>query len=150
MTTAAHTRLPESDDVEAVVEAAAQRARTWLTVTEDKHDASTEQLAALLRDEDGVAFTMDFVDRVMRPEDDKVAADALQAITEKFDPAFLGRFNGLLIGMGGFSARSCRTWSCRWHACACAKWSATSCWMRNLTSSIRLWRKPPNPESSST
>jgi RHH-type proline utilization regulon transcriptional repressor/proline dehydrogenase/delta 1-pyrroline-5-carboxylate dehydrogenase len=102
MTTAAHTRLPESDDVEAVVEAAAQRARTWLTVTEDKHDASTEQLAALLRDEDGVAFTMDFVDRVMRPEDDKVAADALQAITEKFDPAFLGRFNGLLIGMGGF------------------------------------------------
>lgn len=102
MTAAAHTRLPESDDVEAVVEAAAQRARTWLTVTEDKHDASTEQLAALLRDEDGVAFTMDFVDRVMRPEDDKVAADALQAITEKFDPAFLGRFNGLLIGMGGF------------------------------------------------
>lgn len=102
MTTAAHTRLPESDDVEAVVEAAAQRARTWLTVTGDKHDASTEQLAALLRDEDGVAFTMDFVDRVMRPEDDKVAADALQAITEKFDPAFLGRFNALLIGMGGF------------------------------------------------
>ena len=66
MTTAAHTRLTESNDVEAVVDAAAQRARKWLAVTEGEHDASSEQLADLLRDEDGVAFTMDFVDRVMR------------------------------------------------------------------------------------
>ncbi|WP_301199936.1 bifunctional proline dehydrogenase/L-glutamate gamma-semialdehyde dehydrogenase, partial [Corynebacterium stationis] len=102
MTTAAHTRLTESNDVEAVVDAAAQRARKWLTVTEGEHDASSEQLADLLRDEDGVAFTMDFVDRVMRPEDDKVAAKALKAMTNKFDPSFLGRFNGLLVGMGGF------------------------------------------------
>ncbi|WP_283117501.1 bifunctional proline dehydrogenase/L-glutamate gamma-semialdehyde dehydrogenase, partial [Corynebacterium stationis] len=102
MTTAAHTRLTESNDVEAVVDAAAQRARKWLAVTEGEHDASSEQLADLLRDEDGVAFTMDFVDRVMRPEDDKVAAKALKAMTNKFDPSFLGRFNGLLVGMGGF------------------------------------------------
>lgn len=102
MTTAAHTRLPESDDVEAVVDAAVQRARTWLSAAEGEHDKSTEQLADLLRDEDGVAFTMDFVDRVMRPEDDKVAADALQAITKKFDPSFLGRINGSLVGLGGF------------------------------------------------
>ncbi|WP_313548396.1 bifunctional proline dehydrogenase/L-glutamate gamma-semialdehyde dehydrogenase, partial [Corynebacterium sp.] len=102
MTTAAHTRLPESDDVESVVDAAVQRARTWLSATEGEHDKSTEQLADLLRDEDGVAFTMDFVDRVMRPEDDKVAADALKAITQKFDPSFLGRINGSLVGLGGF------------------------------------------------
>ena len=102
MTTAAHSRLVESDDVESVIDAAAQRARKWLAATEGEHDPSSEQLADLLRDEDGVAFTMDFVDRVMRPEDDKVAADALKAMTQKFDPAFLGRFNGLLVGMGGF------------------------------------------------
>ena len=102
MTSPAHTRLPESDDVESVVDAAAQRARKWLSATEGEHDPATEQLADLLRDKDGVAFTMDFVDRVMRPEDDKVAADALQTITKKFDPAFLGRVNGALIGLGGF------------------------------------------------
>ena len=102
MTTAAHSRLVESDDVESVIDAAAQRARKWLAATEGEHDPSSEQLADLLRDEDGVAFTMDFVDRVMRPEDDKVAADALKAMTQKFDPAFLGRFNGLLVGMGWF------------------------------------------------
>src|SRR5699024_8314493 len=102
MTTAAHTRLTESNDVEAVVDAAAQRARKWLAVTVGEHDASSEPLADLLRDEDGVAVTMDFVDRVMRREDDKVAAKALKAMTNKFDPSFLGRFNGLLVGMRGF------------------------------------------------
>ncbi|APT93113.1 aldehyde dehydrogenase [Corynebacterium phocae] len=100
--TTANDRLPESDDVEAVVEAAVQRAHGWLEATADEHDKNTEQLADLLRDSEGVAFTMDFVDRVMRPEDDKVAANALKDITAQFDPAFLGAINGTLVGLGGF------------------------------------------------
>lgn len=100
--TDAYTRLPESDDVEAAVEAAAQRARTWLSTTADEKDRATEQLADLLRDDDGVKFTMDFVDRVMRPEDDKVAAHALADVSNEFDPSFLGRINASLIGLGAF------------------------------------------------
>ncbi|MFR9853939.1 proline dehydrogenase family protein [Corynebacterium striatum] len=102
MTTSAHTRLPESGDVEACVDAAITRAHSWLRASEGEQDKGTEQLAQLLRDSEGVAFTMDFVDRVMRPEDDKVAANALKKITQQFDPAFLGLINGTLVGMGGF------------------------------------------------
>ena len=102
MTTSAHTRLPESGDVEACVDAAVTRAHSWLRASEGEQDKGTEQLAQLLRDSEGAAFTMDFVDRVMRPEDDKVAANALKKITQQFDPAFLGLINGTLVGMGGF------------------------------------------------
>ena len=102
MTSPANTRLPESDDVEAIVESAVRQARTWLAASANEKDQATEQLADLLRDTDGVKFTMDFVDRVMRPEDDKVAAHALKKINENFDPAFLGKINASLIGLGGF------------------------------------------------
>lgn len=102
MTSPANTRLPISDDVEAVLPAAISRAHDWLKSTADEEDKATEQLADLLRDEDGVKFTMDFVDRVMRPEDDKVAAHALKDISSHYDPSFLGSINGALVGAGGF------------------------------------------------
>lgn len=98
----ASTPVPESPDVEAVIEAAVGRAKNWLAASEGESDKATEQLADLLRDKDGVKFTMDFVDRVMRPEDNRVAAEALNAINRKFDPAFLGKINGLMIGAGAF------------------------------------------------
>ena len=102
MTSPAYTRLPESDDVESVLEAAVSRARSWIAASEGETDRATEQLADLLHDKDGVKFTMDFVDRVMRPEDDAVAADALKSINKKFDPSFLGTINAGLIGAGSF------------------------------------------------
>lgn len=102
MTSPANTRLPISDDVEAVLPAAISRAHDWLKSTADEEDKATEQLADLLRDDDGVKFTMDFVDRVMRPEDDKVAAHALKDISSHYDPSFLGSINGALVGAGGF------------------------------------------------
>ena len=98
----AHTRLPESDDVDAVVEAAVARAHEFLNASADEQDKGTEQLASLLRDSDGVNFTMDFVDRVMRPEDNAVAADALKDVTSRYDARFLGLINGTLVGLGGF------------------------------------------------
>lgn len=98
----AYSPLPESVDVEAVLASAIDCARTWLRITAEEKDKATEQLAELLRDSEGVTFTMDFVDRVMRPEDNAVAAQALKSITQHHDPAFLGRFNALLIGLGGY------------------------------------------------
>lgn len=102
MTSPAYTRTPLSDDVEAVLPAAIKRAQGWLASTADEKDKATEQLAELLRDDNGVKFTMDFVDRVMRPEDDKVAAKALKDISSQYDPSFLGSLNGALVGAGGF------------------------------------------------
>ena len=92
------------DDFDAAVEAAAAQAHAWIaeTAEEDANDSQTQQLAALLRDDDGVRFTMDFVDRVMRPEDDRVAARALRSITSGIDASFLGQINGLLVGLGAF------------------------------------------------
>ena len=93
-----------SDDLDAVVEAAVARAYHWMEATAeaDADDASTQQLAELLRDDNGVRFTMDFVDRVMRPESNRVAAQALRAITQDVDAKFLGQVNALLVGLGAF------------------------------------------------
>ncbi|HAT1280683.1 TPA: bifunctional proline dehydrogenase/L-glutamate gamma-semialdehyde dehydrogenase [Corynebacterium striatum] len=103
MTNDAHTPVPESTDIDAaLIDAAAAQAHSWLASTADEQDPATEQLADLLRNPDGVAFTMDFVDRVMRPEDDKVAAHALKSVTTTYDASFLGLINGSLVGLGGF------------------------------------------------
>ncbi|WP_248490029.1 hypothetical protein [Tsukamurella sp. PLM1] len=64
------------------------RARRWLTAARGRRPAevgrreaaATTSLAALLHDPSGVEFTMGFVDRVARPEDDVVAATALRRL----------------------------------------------------------------------
>ncbi|MDR7329825.1 bifunctional proline dehydrogenase/L-glutamate gamma-semialdehyde dehydrogenase [Corynebacterium guangdongense] len=79
------------------------RAGQWLQATEDAASASddarnSELLAELLRHPDGVAFTMDFVDRVARPEDNRVAAAEMRKMTEA--PAFLGLLNRAMFSLG--------------------------------------------------
>ena len=98
------TPPPNSSDLDAVVEAAVDRAYRWMDATReaDAKDASTQQLADMLRDDNGVRFTMDFVDRVMRPESNRVAANALRSITRGVDARFLGQINALLVGVGAF------------------------------------------------
>ena len=93
-----------SADLDHAVDAAVARAYHWMEATADADadDAQTQQLAEMLRDDKGVHFTMDFVDRVMRPEDNRVAANALRAITRGVDASFLGRINALLVGTGAF------------------------------------------------
>ena len=97
-------QLEHTSDVDAVVEAAIARAHSWMEATAeaDADDAQTQQLAEMLRDDNGVRFTMDFVDRVMRPEDNRVAANALRSITRGVDASFLGQINALLVGAGAF------------------------------------------------
>ena len=74
--TDAYTPLPNSSDLDKAAEAAVIRAKEWLALTNNaaskKEAASTEQLAALVRDDDGIRFTMGFVDRVARPADNKI------------------------------------------------------------------------------
>ena len=63
--------------------------RRWLTeASRIPADTSAQQLAGVLKDPDGLAFTVGFVDGVIRPEDHSVAARNLRAIAPKV-PGFL-------------------------------------------------------------
>ena len=65
--------------------------RRWLDRAAELHKrphASSQRLADLLKDPDGPAFALGFVDRVLRPEDLRVAAQALRELGSQ-PPAFL-------------------------------------------------------------
>ncbi|WP_354497414.1 bifunctional proline dehydrogenase/L-glutamate gamma-semialdehyde dehydrogenase [Mycetocola sp. 2940] len=64
-------------------------ARTWLDESADAPvDPAAQRLAEVLKDPNGLAFTVGFVDGVMRPEDLFVAGYNLQRVA-KLAPAFL-------------------------------------------------------------
>jgi len=73
--TATHIRPQDlADDAIALV-------RRWLTeAAEVPADASAERLAGVLRDPNGLDFTVGFVDGVVRPEDLKAAAKKLSEL----------------------------------------------------------------------
>ena len=87
-------------------EAAIDRANSWLR-EEDKSSKgesfASRQLAELMQDPNGVDFTMDFVDRVARPEDNAVAARAMRKMGTP--PAFLGPLNRGLFSTGALAGR---------------------------------------------
>ena len=64
--------------------------------------ASMAQLKELIDDDDGVAFVMQFIDRVARTDSDAVAADQLRSIVEGSPlPSFLSGVDRLLLRAGG-------------------------------------------------
>ncbi|TFB49977.1 proline dehydrogenase family protein [Cryobacterium tagatosivorans] len=63
-------------------------------------DVSAERLAGVLKDPNGLDFTVGFVDGVMRPEDKMVAGYSLQRVAKKA-PAFLPWYMRGAIGVGG-------------------------------------------------
>ncbi|MCL0121310.1 proline dehydrogenase family protein [Corynebacterium pygosceleis] len=100
-------------DVEKVSSAAIERAETWLNATgsdESRKEAkSTEQLAALVHDTDGIDFTMGFVDRVARPEDNHVSARELANLASPLKgrgtvPDFVGPVDRGLVTAGSIVA----------------------------------------------
>lgn len=66
-------------------------------------DASAEQLAGVLKDPNGLDFTVGFVDGVVRPEDLHVAARNLAALAPKV-PAFLPWYMRSAVRLGGAMA----------------------------------------------
>ncbi len=62
---------------EPMVERAVARAARWSAASAHGSDAATRRLASLVHDPDGVEFALRFVDRVARPDDDRVAAREL-------------------------------------------------------------------------
>lgn len=86
----------------------------WLRAARDAETdetrARTAQLHALVDDPDGIGFTMQFVDRVVRPDDNAIAAAQLHALVVGSDghraplPRFLGRIDRLLLRAGAHLA----------------------------------------------
>ena len=78
--------------------------RHWLTeAAKVPVDASAEQLAGVLKDPNGLDFTVGFVDGVVRPEDLQVAARNLAALAPKV-PAFLPWYMRSAVRLGGAMA----------------------------------------------
>ncbi len=104
-----------ADDVAALVEPAIAQARAWVEATAAGETAaekrSAGQLAALVHDPDGVEFTLRFVDRVARPEDDAVAARELVRLARPGAdphavpvPAFLSPLDRAMMTAGALAA----------------------------------------------
>lgn len=86
--------LPTADETVELV-------RRWLRrSTDHRPDRGAARLAGLLRDPLGLEFTIGFVDRVVRPEDLRVAARNLEALSHRV-PAFLPPYLRVAIVLGG-------------------------------------------------
>lgn len=78
--------------------------RRWLTeASKVPVDASAQQLAGVLKDPNGLEFTVGFVDGVVRPEDLHVAARNLAALAHRV-PAFLPWYMRSAVQLGGAMA----------------------------------------------
>jgi RHH-type proline utilization regulon transcriptional repressor/proline dehydrogenase/delta 1-pyrroline-5-carboxylate dehydrogenase len=65
-----------------------------------RRDLAAERLAGLLKDPDGLDFAVGFVDRVVRPEDLRVAGRNLDRLSRRV-PAFLPWYMRVSIQLGG-------------------------------------------------
>ena len=88
------TELPTAEETIDLVE-------RWLRRSAGhRADANAERLAGLLQDPQGLEFTIGFVDRVVRPEDLRIAARNLEALSRQV-PDFLPWFLRLAVVVGG-------------------------------------------------
>ncbi|GHF25697.1 bifunctional proline dehydrogenase/L-glutamate gamma-semialdehyde dehydrogenase [Pseudolysinimonas yzui] len=86
--------LPTFDTVE-------QQVQRWLDASADAPvDPGAERLAGLLKDPRGLEFTLGFVDRVIRPEDRRVAARNLERLSRRV-PQFLPWYLRIAVVAGG-------------------------------------------------
>lgn len=92
----------------ALEEKAVELARRWYAATEAgqsaQERATSSQLAALVRDEQGLDLAVRFVDRVARPEDPRVAARDLARISPRDAAGFLNRTDLGLLALGTVAA----------------------------------------------
>ncbi len=93
------------DDLRRLEDDAVELVRRWLDASAaEPVDTAAQQLADVLADPDGLAFTVGFVDRVVRPEDDAVAARELAVLAARA-PAFLPPHLRLGVRAGALAAR---------------------------------------------
>ncbi len=97
MPVAADTTTPRTSDVAALVQ-------RWLVESETHPvEPAAQRLSEVLKDPNGLAFTVGFVDGVMRPEDLRVAGRKLAELSD-ITPALLPGYLRAAIKTGGFWA----------------------------------------------
>ncbi|GAA2942200.1 proline dehydrogenase family protein [Microbacterium luteolum] len=95
--TAPRTDTPRTEEVAALVQ-------RWLAESESYPvEPAAQRLSEVLKDPNGLAFTVGFVDGVMRPEDLRVAGRKLAEISE-ITPTLLPGYLRAAIKTGGFWA----------------------------------------------
>jgi RHH-type proline utilization regulon transcriptional repressor/proline dehydrogenase/delta 1-pyrroline-5-carboxylate dehydrogenase len=98
--TAANIPVPGNDLAQETI----ALVRHWLTeAAKFPADVSAQRLAGVLKDPDGLDFTVGFVDGVIRPEDLAVAGRNLAALAPKV-PAFLPWYMRSAVRLGGVMA----------------------------------------------
>ncbi|MFB9072190.1 bifunctional proline dehydrogenase/L-glutamate gamma-semialdehyde dehydrogenase [Citricoccus parietis] len=97
----ANPAIPDPGELSALAPAAVEQVRTWLREAR-KHPSnfSAKQLAGVLKDPAGLDFTVGFVDRVVRPEDHRIAAEALADLAPQ-TPGFLPWYMKSAMSLGG-------------------------------------------------
>ncbi|MFJ4046249.1 bifunctional proline dehydrogenase/L-glutamate gamma-semialdehyde dehydrogenase [Microbacterium sp. NPDC089987] len=104
MSTSAPASEASIAELAALGDDAVALVKKWLVESRDvPTDAAGERLAGVLRDPNGLDFTVGFVDGVVRPEDLKVAATKLKELVP-LTPGFLPAPMRAAIGLGGFTA----------------------------------------------
>ncbi len=88
---------------DVLADAAVAKVRDWLSRPRPRRSASATQLANLLQDEDGLQFTIDFIDRVVRAEDDRAAAKEFARLGRRA-PKFLAPHLKAAVRAGGIAA----------------------------------------------
>ncbi|MCK8478061.1 proline dehydrogenase family protein [Microbacterium aurugineum] len=97
MPVAADTTTPRTEEVAALVQ-------RWLAESETHPvEPAAQRLSEVLKDPNGLAFTVGFVDGVMRPEDLRVAGRTLAELSD-ITPGLLPGYLRAAIKTGGFWA----------------------------------------------
>ncbi len=83
----------------------AERVGQWLTkakaIETDEDRSATGPLQELIEDPTGVSFTMRFIDRIARPDDNRVSASQLRSLVQNEPlPEFLSPIDKLLLKVG--------------------------------------------------
>lgn len=104
MSTPARASEASVSELAALGDDAVALVRQWLVDSREVPvDAAGQRLAGVLRDPNGLDFTVGFVDGVVRPEDLKVAATKLKELVP-LTPGFLPAPMRAAIGLGGATA----------------------------------------------
>lgn len=101
---AAAPRTEDSGQFDALAQEAIALVRHWLTeASKIPVDVSAQRLAGVLKDPNGLDFTVGFVDGVIRPEDLSVAGRKLAELAPKV-PKFLPWYMRSAVRVGGVMA----------------------------------------------
>jgi RHH-type proline utilization regulon transcriptional repressor/proline dehydrogenase/delta 1-pyrroline-5-carboxylate dehydrogenase len=138
MTTVQSGTVTPHDAAPDLADQAVALAQRWVAESADAPvNPPRSDLAGVLKDPNGLPFTIGFVDGVMRPESLAAAASNLQRVAPLV-PDFLPWYLRAAVRTGGAVAPVLPAPSCRSPAACSARWSGTSSSTPDPTSSAPL------------